>query len=209
MVIASCILVFTACTDSNAGGDRSATSSEADSTGADRSADPASLEAATLLSTALGSLGNTYHFVTTIRAGDLQVLTVEGDRVGAGARLELTSEAGAVSYVITDDGAWARPDDGEWAELDVAPATADPIDALGDPQSVTLGESLDDAEVLAVVVNNEALGLTGGGTSTLSVRLVSGRLDQITYITSDNGQAASVTTTLSAVRNGDAVVPPV
>jgi hypothetical protein len=207
-----CTLVFAACTDggkANSSGSDQTTTTSAAPAGGNGSTDSGSPEAANLLSTALGTLGDTYHFVTTVRVGDVQVLTAEGDRVGAGARLELTSDAGVVSYVITDDGAWARPADGEWAELDVAPATADPIAALGAPKSVSLGASSDDVQVLDAVVANEALGLTGGGTSTVSVTLVGGRLDQITYTTSENGQAASVTTILSAVRNGDAVVAPV
>lgn len=212
MPLAVCTLVFAACTDggkaNSSGSDQTTTTSAAPAEG-NGSTDSGSPEAANLLSTALGTLGDTYHFVTTVRVGDVQVLTAEGDRVGAGARLDLTSDAGVVSYVITDDGAWARPADGEWAELDVAPATADPIAALGAPKSVSLGASSDGVQVLDAVVTNEALGLTGGGTSTVSVTLVDGRLDQITYTTSENGQAASVTTILSAVRNGDAVVAPV
>ncbi|MEY4371498.1 MAG: hypothetical protein RL219_267 [Actinomycetota bacterium] len=212
MPLAVCTLVFAACTDSgkaNSSGSDQTTTTSATAADGNGSTDSGSPEAANLLSTALGTLGDTYHFVTTVRVGDVQVLTAEGDRVGAGARLELTSDAGVVSYLITDDGAWARPADGEWAELDVAPATADPIAALGAPKSVSLGASSDGVQVLDAVVTNEALGLTGGGTSTVSVTLVDGRLDQITYTTSENGQAASVTTILSAVRNGDAVVAPV
>lgn len=166
-------------------------------------------EAANLLSGALGALGDAYHFVTTVRVGDEVVLTAEGDRVGSGARLDLAADGGTVSYVITDDGAWALPENGEWAELDVPPATADPIVALASPESVGLGPASDGVQVLNVVVSNELLGISGGGTSTLRVTLVEGRFDQVTYDTKVGDRQASATTIFSTVKDPAEVVAPI
>lgn len=165
-------------------------------------------EAVTLLTGALESLGVTYHFVTTVRVADEIRVTAEGDRVGDGARLDLTAEGGTVSYVITDDGAWARPENGEWVELDTPPASTDPIAALAAAMSVDLGPSTDGVQVLNVVVNNDNLGIAGGGTSTLTVTLVDGRLDQITYRTTLGDQEAEATTILSAAKDPSPVAAP-
>ncbi len=183
-------------------------SGTADSSGTPGSTAAGSADAAVQLSDALGTLGVTYHFVTTVRVGDEQVLTAEGDRVGEGARLELTAEGGTVSYLVTGDSAWAKPENGDWAELDAPPATSDPIEALGAPRAVSFGPETEGVQVLAVEVDNGALGLSGGGTSTLTVTIVDGRLDQVTYNTVVGERTASATTIFSEVRDPSEVVAP-
>ena len=179
-----------------------------DTSGITGSTAAGSAEAASTLSEVLSALGTNYHFVTTVRVGDEQVLTAEGDRVGEGARLDITAEGGTVSYVVTDDSAWAKPENGEWVELDTPPATSDPITALGSPKSVTFGPATEGVEVLIVEVDNEQLGIAGGGSSTLTLTLVNGRLDQVTYDTALGDRAASATTIFSEVRDPSEVSAP-
>lgn len=166
-------------------------------------------EDATALKEAVAALGANYHFVTTATVNGSTVLTAEGDRVGDGARLMLTSDAGAVSYVVTADGSWAKPENGTWAALDVPAATTDPLSALGSPSIVAKVPDSPLGQDYAAVVQNDALGISGGGTATLVVTVVDGRVTAVTYTSVVSGQAAQVTTVLSAVTNAEPVVAPV
>ena len=47
-------------------------------------------------------------------------LTVDGDRLTDGARVAVSNDAGLVFYVITPDGTWLMPENGEW-EADDSP----------------------------------------------------------------------------------------
>src|SRR3954454_7801323 len=82
---------------------------------------------AATLQGALASLTTTYHFVSTVTLDGAVALVADGDRVGDGSRLTLTSGDGKVSYLITPDGSWVMPDGGDWQPLDTDPADADPI----------------------------------------------------------------------------------
>jgi len=163
----------------------------------------------TVLGDALASLGTNYHFVTSVRVNDTVIMTAEGDRVGAGVRLELTSEAGVVSYVVTADGSWAKPENGTWAELDVPAAATDPMAALIDATKITLGPSAEGVQQLDVEVANEALGVPGGGNATVTVQVQDSKISQVSYTSSVGGQEAQVTTVFGTVRDASEVVAPV
>ena len=51
-------------------------------------------------------LTTTYHFVSTVTLDGAVALVADGDRVGDGSRVTLTSNDGNASYVITADGSW-------------------------------------------------------------------------------------------------------
>lgn len=161
------------------------------------------------LKAAVAALGSDYHFATTAQINGTTVLTAEGDHVGDGARLTLTSGAGSVLYVVTAAGSWAKPENGDWAVLDVAPATADPIAALARPSAVAKVPNPVEGEEYAAVVSLADLGVAGTGTTTLVVTLVDGRITKVTYTTSESGQVAQVSTVLGAAKNADPVVAPV
>ena len=164
---------------------------------------------AAALKDAVAALGEDYHFVTTATVNGTTILTAEGDRVGSGARLMLTSDAGAVSYVVTSAGSWAKTENGEWAALDVPQATTDPLSALNSPSLVAKVPDSPQGQDYAAVVQNDALGVSGGGTATLVVTVIDGRVTAVSYSTVALGQAAQVTTVLSTVKNADPVVAPV
>lgn len=161
------------------------------------------------LNKALEQLGTSYHFATTAEVNGVRVLSAEGDRVGAGARITLTSDAGLVSYVITEAGSWAKPENGDWAELDIPPASADPIGALARPSAVAKVPNPVEGVEYAAVVSLTDLGVAGTGTATLVVTLVDGRITKVTYTTTQAGQVAQVSSVLGAVKDPGAVVAPV
>lgn len=206
--------VLGACSDSKGASNTTvaATESTVAATGGAGGDDAATSDTApahAVLGDALAALGSNYHFVTTVRVDGKAVMTAEGDRVGAGARLELTTETGVVSYVVTAAGSWAKPENGNWAELDVPAAATDPMAALVDATSITLGPSADGVQQLEVEVSNEALGIPGGGTATVTVQVQNSLISQISYTSSVSGKAAEVTTVFGAVRDASEVVAPV
>ena len=208
----SVVLVLSAC----GGGSSGSTTTVAPSSSVSSSATvaPVATQAPTAddaaaLKAAVTALGSTYHFLTTAQINGSTVLTAEGDHVGDGARLTLTSDAGSVLYVVTAEGSWAKPDNGDWAVLDVPPATTDPVAALANPSAVAKVPDSPEGQDYAAVVANDALGISGGGTATLVVTVVDGRIVKITYGSVVANQAAQVTTVLGAAKNVDPVVAPV
>ncbi|CAB4792552.1 unannotated protein [freshwater metagenome] len=161
------------------------------------------------LGKALEQLGTSYHFTTTAEVNGVRVLSAEGDRVGTGARITLTSDAGLVSYVITEAGSWAKPENGDWAELDIPPASADPISALARPSVVAKVPNPVEGVEYAAVVSLADLGVAGTGTATLVVTLVDGRITKVTYTTTESGQVAQVSSALGVVKDPGAVVAPI
>jgi hypothetical protein len=115
-----------------------------------------------------------------------------------------------VYYVITPDGTWLMPDNGDW-EADDSPAPAvDPIAALSAPTSVTVAGNDGTTVQLVVTVPFTALGITADGDATLQVAVVSGALTSIGYTTTTaDGKPASTTTTIGPVVDASPVVAPI
>jgi hypothetical protein len=210
------LLMLGACSNAADSGE-SATSASVSAENTDASVDTgAGTEGATeedqgsvLLGEALAGLGTAYHFVTSVRVGDTVVMTAEGDRIGAGVRLELTTDTGVVSYVVTPDGSWAKPENGTWGELDVPDAATDPMESLVDATAVTLGPSAEGVQQLEVEVPNESLGVPGGGSATVTVQIRDSKVSQVSYRTTVSGQSAEVTTVFGEPRDTSEVVAPV
>lgn len=198
------------------GGDSNAapTTTESSVTSTSAVGEPVATEAPTAadaeaLGKALEQLGTSYHFRTTAEVNGVRVLSAEGDRVGAGARITLTSDAGLVTYVITEAGSWAKPENGDWAKLDIPPASADPIRALARPSAVAKVPNPVEGVEYAAVVSRSDLGVAGSGTATLVVTLVDGRIAKVTYTTTEAGQVARVSSMLGAVKDPGVVVAPI
>lgn len=215
LTVAAALVAFSACGGSKgstpsttaAASVDSATDAEASNGDGGATSDAAAPES--LLGDALAALGSSYHFVTTVRVADKVVMTAEGDRIGAGARLELTTDTGVVSYVVTADGSWAKPENGTWAELDVPTAATDPMSALADATKVTLGPAAEGVQQIDVEVSNESLGVPGGGSATVTVQIQGSAVSQVSYISTVSGQRAEVTTVFGAARDTSEVVAPV
>lgn len=170
----------------------------------------AAVDGAALLQQAIAATSAGYHFNQTATVDGVVAITVDGDRLPTGARLAVSNADGLVYYVITPDGTWLMPDNGEW-EADDSPAPAvDPIAALGAPTSVTVAGNDGTTVQLAVAVPFAALGISGDGDAALQVSVVSGALTSIVYSTTTvDGKAASTTTAIGPVVDASPVVAPI
>ena len=138
------------------------------------------------------------------------LLTVDGDRLPDGARVAISSDAGEVSYVITPDGTWLMPENGEWEADDSDPPTVDPIASLNAPTSVAVASNDGTTVQLAVTVPKSALGIPGDGDASLQVTVVGGALTNITYSTTTaDGKAAVANVVIGPPVDTSPVVPPI
>jgi len=156
----------------------------------------------------LSALDAGYHLVATVTVNGAVSLQAEGDRLGANSRLAITSAGNTVAYVITPEGNYAKPTDGDWALLDVTPATSDPIDALRAPVSVTAIDTTDGSLLLKVTVTAVALGIQAEGNVDVTVTLVDGRVTTIAYDATVQGGTANVTTAISALIDTTPITAP-
>jgi hypothetical protein len=204
-VAAASLTVFAGCSSD---GDAPASSG----TGPEVTADVAqeSAEASAMLQTAFTDLsGAGYHFATVVTAGGGLAIQAEGDRVGSGMRFVVLRDEVRVDYIVTPDGTWVKPADGEWSAVDTQPATADPVVALGSATAVTL-ESTDGATTtLVATVPRTALGYEGAGTFDVTVTLTDGVIETVQYDSTVQGLAASVLTTVTGPQDGSPVVAPI
>ena len=170
----------------------------------------APVDGPTLLQSAIAATANGYHFNQTATVDGKLALTIDGDRLPTGARVAVSSDAGLVYYVITPDGTWLMPENGDW-EADDSPAPAvDPINALTSPTSVTVAGNDGTTVQLVVTVPNAALGIPGDGDATLQVTVVSGALTNIAYSTTTaDGKAASTNTAIAPPLDTSPVVAPI
>jgi hypothetical protein len=168
------------------------------------------VDGATLLQQAVAASAAGYHFNQTATVDGAVAVTIDGDRLPSGARLAVSNSAGLVYYVITPDGTWLMPQNGEW-EVDDSPAPdIDPIGALNTPASVTVASSDGTTVQLAVTVPMASLGIAGDGDAALQVSIVSGVLSSITYnTTTSDGKPADTTTLFAPPADTSPVVAPI
>lgn len=225
---AGLLLVFGGCSDNNApqvGGAASNASDASVADGAPSSANvpvtvaattlapgatPAPVDGATVLQQAVAATASGYHFNQTATIDGVVALTVDGDRLTDGARVAVSNSSGLVFYVITPDGTWLMPQNGEWEVDDSDPPEVDPIDALSAPTAVTVAGNDGTTVQLAVTVPLSTLGIPGDGDGILQVAVVGGTLSTITYSTTTaDGKAASTTTIIGPVVDSSPVVAPI
>jgi hypothetical protein len=161
------------------------------------------------LQSGLDALSGTYHFVSTVTIDGKPALVADGDRVGHGSRLTLTSSTGIISYVITPDASWAMPEGGTWQRLDDDPADVDTIAALRAPTAVRIASNDTTTVTLVVTVPQSSLGITGDVPAELTVAVVRGVVQALTYSTTANGKPAAVNSTFGPVQDASPVVAPV
>ncbi len=168
------------------------------------------VDGAALLQQAIAAIGAGYHFNETATVDGAVAITIDGDRLPSGARLAVSNADGLVYYVVTPDGTWLMPDNGEWEADDSPPPAVDPITALGAPTSVTVAGNDGTTVQLVVAVPFTALGISGDGDASLQVSVVSGALTSIVYSTTTaDGKAASTTTAIGPVVDASPVVAPI
>jgi hypothetical protein len=171
---------------------------------------PAPVDGPALLQQAVAATAGGYHFNQTATIAGALAVTIDGDRLPSGARLAVSNANGLVFYVITPDGSWLMPENGDWV-VDDSPAPAvDPINALAAPTSVAVAGNDGTTVQLTVNVPFSALGLAAEGDAPLQVTIVSGVLTSISYSTTTaDGQPASTTTTIGPVVDASPVVAPI
>ena len=169
----------------------------------------APVDGATVLGAAVAAMAAGYHYRSTVTVDGAVAVEADGDRVGDGTRLGVTRDGTSVRYVITPEGTWVMPDDGEWDQLDTPAATSDPIGALAAPTAVSVLSSSPDVVSMVVTVPSSSLGLPGDGTADLNVTITNGMVTSVAYRTAVDGRDAAVETELGPVVDPSAVVPPI
>ena len=97
----------------------------------------------------------------------------------------------SVFYVITPDGTWLMPENGEWEADDSDPPAVDPIDALRAPSRSQSPATTAPRFNWCRPCHSASLGIPGDGDATLQVAVVGGALSTITYsTTTSDGKAA-------------------
>lgn len=167
------------------------------------------IDPASGLQQGLAALSTGYHFSSVVLVNGTQSLAADGDRVGDASRLVLTGDGGTVAYIITPEGSYAQPENGEWSVLDVAPATSDPITALYTPTAVALLPTADGSVVVRVTVSALSLGIAADGNVDVDVTLAGDAITQISYTAAVDGGTAQVVTTISAVVDATPIVAPI
>lgn len=163
-----------------------------------------------LLQQAIAASGAGYHFNQTNTVDGVVALTIDGDRLPDGARVAVSNASGLVNYVITPNGTWLMPQNGDWEVDDSDPPTVDPIAALSSPTGVTVANSDGTTVQLVVSVPLSSMGLEGDGDAPLQVSIVSGALTSIVYMTTTpDGKAASATTAIGPVVDPSPVEAPI
>jgi hypothetical protein len=166
------------------------------------------VDPATTLSHALDALTASYHFDSKVTVNGAVALVADGDRIGDGSRLTLTSSDSNASYVITPDGSWVMLPGGDWQALTTGPASTDPIAALRSPSAVTAKGGDAATSELSVAVAPAALGVSGDGAVQLDVTITGGVLSSVTYATTVSGAPASVTATFGPPADPSPVTAP-
>jgi hypothetical protein len=224
VVLAASVLALTACSDTvsstteptitlapttAATAASSTTAVPAPPTTVVATAPPVTVDPASTLQQGLAALAAGYHFSSIVTVNGVQSLQADGDRVGDASRLVLTGAGGTVEYIIVPAGSYAHPEGGEWSQLDVDPATSDPIVALATPVAVALLPTTDGSVAVRATVAAVALGVAADGNVDVDVVTVNGAITQVSYSTAVEGGTAQVVTTVGAVVDPNPIVAPI
>lgn len=166
------------------------------------------VDAPAALQAALAGLAGGYHFTAVATVNGTPTLQADGDRIGDSSQLSLTNNGATVEYVITPQGSYAKPTDGDWQQLDVPPATADPIDALKLPVAVVQQPTTDGTVVLRTTVPATALGLSSADNVDVDVTLSAGAITRIAYSAPVEGGTAMMVTDISALADSTPITAP-
>jgi hypothetical protein len=164
-------------------------------------------DALALLTATLDAIAGGYHFVTTATVGDVVAVSAEGDRVGEGTRVNVTTGGSTVSYAITPEGTWVFSD-GTWAELDQPAPAVDPVGALRTPTAVVVTSYGNGPTVLTGTYPASALSLAGDAPVDVALEIDGTTLRSITYVSTQNGAIATVRADVSPLADATPVTLP-
>ena len=148
-------------------------------------------DAAALLAAGLERFAPGYHFVTTATIGGAVAVVAEGDRVGSGTRLAVTSGGSTIDYVVTPDGTWVFAD-GTWSELEETAPVNDPLGPLQTPLSVAVETFDAGSATVAASYPPAALSLPGDDPVEVIFTFTDAVLRSMTYVSTVNGVSAVV-----------------
>ncbi len=160
-----------------------------------------------LLTAAFDAIAGGYHFVTTATVNDVVAVTADGDRVGEGTRVNVTTGGSTVSYAITPEGTWVFAD-GSWAELDQPAPAVDPVGALRSPTSIVVTSYGNGPTVLTGTYPASALSLAGDGPVDVALEFDGTTLRSITYSSIQNDAPATVRADVSPLVDATPVTLP-
>lgn len=146
---------------------------------------------AALLAAAFDAAARGYHFVTNVTVNGAVAVTAEGDKVGDGSRLNVTSGGSTVAYAITPEGTWVFANE-SWSELDEPAPAGDPLGALRTPLSAVVTSFGNGPTVLTASYPAAALALTGDVPVEVVIEIDGTTLRSINYVSSMDGAPASV-----------------
>lgn len=167
------------------------------------------IDAPALLQQSLDAIAGGFHFRTAVTIDGAEVIVAEGDRVADGTRVTIWANGSSVAYAITPAGSWVFPEGGEWEALDDAPATADPLGALRTPVAVTGSSPDGSAASLVATVPAATLGVPGEGNADVQVVLAGTTLNEVSYLATVDGRAATVRSVLGPLVDPTPVTPPI
>lgn len=145
-----------------------------------------------------------YHFVTTATVNGTVALVVEGDRVGTGTRMRLTSQGQTVDYIVLPEGTWATQS-GEWQELEQPQTLGDPVAALRTPQSLAVTSHTPELTVIDAVYAGADLGLPTPDPVGMVIELTGTTLTAMSYTAPDG---STVRAEFSPLTDATPVSPP-
>jgi hypothetical protein len=160
-----------------------------------------------LLTASFDAIAAGYHFVTVATVNDVVAVTAEGDRVGDGTRVDVTTGGSTVSYAITAEGTWVFAD-GSWSELDQPAPAVDPVGALRTPASIVVSSYGSGPTVLTGTYPASALSLAGDGSVDVALEIDGTTLRSITYASTQNGTPATVRADISPLVDSTPVTLP-
>ena len=161
-----------------------------------------------LLTAAFDAIAGGYHFATVATVNDVVAVTADGDRVGEGTRVNVTTGGSTVSYAITPEGTWVLAD-GSWSELDQPAPAVDPVGALRSPTSIVVSSYGAGPTVLTGTYPASVLSLAGDGPVEVALELDGTTLRSITYASTQNGALATVRADVSPLVDATPVTLPV
>jgi len=150
----------------------------------------------------LGSLGDTYTFVSDITTQSGDRVVVVGSRVADGLTYRLEAGGASVAVIVVAGESWILEDGAsQWVAAGQA-GSGDPLGPLGEPVEVSLDPS--DPALLHATYSSSALGLEGSGTLDVQISF-----DDTSVSFTSVSQSVLLVTTLTRSDTLEPIVAPV
>ncbi len=163
------------------------------------------VDVAAVFQEALAASSVNYRFESVVSVGDTQVTTIQGVVDGESVAAEIAAGSSAVSYIRTPEGEWVTGPDEEWSVLEGEAPVGPPLIGLSDATELTLDATGENSRTVLATLG-PAAGPAAG--ARVSILIVGGLINQISYQAPWGADTASVVTSVSDVGAAGAVSPP-